>query len=325
MISVYDGTPVDASTDAFKRPGVRGLLAGKGFELCRRPADADILILHSRYMDKRALGSGKPFILYSAGDSTDYSAGTLSHGVVDKCAAVLKMYWRDSGGPCGLSGGRWFLRTLPGYDASDETVVDRTAVHDKVMPCWEFLHYDKLRGFLDIPPPGGQEIMYKAHFAGTVQYGALDNQASRLVTEHRRGCADTLESIYGKDALVVRGRGLSHKDYMDSMSASRVVVSPFGWGEACYRDYEAVMAGAALVKPRCGWVRCFSDLYRRDGVVHYCSPDWSDLEKVVEEASCKSGEARLENALWLRGEVACTENTAAGLVLDALRKAKDLL
>jgi hypothetical protein len=37
--------------------------------------------------------------------------------------------------------------------------------------------------------------------------------------------------------------------YLMEMALSRIVFSPFGWGEVCYRDYEAVALGALLVKP----------------------------------------------------------------------------
>ena len=37
--------------------------------------------------------------------------------------------------------------------------------------------------------------------------------------------------------------------YNQELSLSRTVVSPFGWGEICYRDFEAILSGACLIKP----------------------------------------------------------------------------
>lgn len=39
------------------------------------------------------------------------------------------------------------------------------------------------------------------------------------------------------------------KDYYKILYKSRIVVSPFGWGEICFRDYEAIYSKALLFKP----------------------------------------------------------------------------
>ena len=51
------------------------------------------------------------------------------------------------------------------------------------------------------------------------------------------------------------------KKYITNMMESKFVVSPFGWGEVCYRDYEAFMAGAALIKPDMSHLETWPDLY----------------------------------------------------------------
>jgi hypothetical protein len=42
---------------------------------------------------------------------------------------------------------------------------------------------------------------------------------------------------------------IPRRKYLLELLRSRVVFSPFGWGEVCFRDYEAVACGALLVKP----------------------------------------------------------------------------
>ena len=39
------------------------------------------------------------------------------------------------------------------------------------------------------------------------------------------------------------------KAYLQELASSKIVVSPFGWGEVCWRDFEAVACGCLLVKP----------------------------------------------------------------------------
>lgn len=51
------------------------------------------------------------------------------------------------------------------------------------------------------------------------------------------------------------------KEYRKNMFESKFVVSPFGWGEICYRDYEVFMAGAALIKPDMSHLETWPNLY----------------------------------------------------------------
>jgi len=58
------------------------------------------------------------------------------------------------------------------------------------------------------------------------------------------------------------------------------MLSPFGWGEICYRDYEAVLGGSYLIKPDMKHLDTWPNIYQ-DGMYH--SLDWSLSE--VEELS----------------------------------------
>jgi hypothetical protein len=70
------------------------------------------------------------------------------------------------------------------------------------------------------------------------------------------------------------------KEYLTNMSESKFVVSPFGWGEICYRDYETFMAGAALIKPDMSHLETWPDLYIPDET--YFPISW-DIEKWKDE------------------------------------------
>jgi hypothetical protein len=52
-----------------------------------------------------------------------------------------------------------------------------------------------------------------------------------------------------KPERAVTAANVKYKEYMDEMQRSKICFSPFGFGEVCWRDYEAVVAGALLVKP----------------------------------------------------------------------------
>lgn len=49
--------------------------------------------------------------------------------------------------------------------------------------------------------------------------------------------------------------------YLLELLRSKVVFSPFGWGEVCFRDYEAVACGCLLVKPSMSHVITSPNIY----------------------------------------------------------------
>lgn len=55
---------------------------------------------------------------------------------------------------------------------------------------------------------------------------------------------------------------VSRKAYYHELGNSKYVLSPFGWGEVCYRDFEAVLCGAVLIKPDCSHMETWPNFYR---------------------------------------------------------------
>ncbi|MDR2792514.1 MAG: glycosyltransferase [Treponema sp.] len=51
------------------------------------------------------------------------------------------------------------------------------------------------------------------------------------------------------------------KQYYRELTDSQMVLSPFGWGEVCHRDFEAIMAGALLLKPDMSHLKTYPDVY----------------------------------------------------------------
>ena len=75
------------------------------------------------------------------------------------------------------------------------------------------------------------------------------------------------------------------------MFNSKVVFSPFGWGELCFRDYEAVYCGCLLVKPSMDHVVTSPDIF--EAGVTYVPVKWdlSDLTEKIEYYLAHTGEA----------------------------------
>lgn len=64
----------------------------------------------------------------------------------------------------------------------------------------------------------------------------------------------------GSDQRFLLGE-VSQAQYNKEIAHSRIVLSPFGWGELCLRDFEAVRAGALLMKPDMGHLETWPDIF----------------------------------------------------------------
>ena len=69
------------------------------------------------------------------------------------------------------------------------------------------------------------------------------------------------------------------EEYYLEMQSSRVCISPFGYGEICWRDFEAVLCGCLLVKPDMGHVETSPDIFKPYQTYVPVRWDFSDLEE----------------------------------------------
>lgn len=94
----------------------------------------------------------------------------------------------------------------------------------------------------------------------------------------RLGAVRAAERLVGFWRVVTSSDHLDRRRYLDEMRRSRLVVSPFGWGEVCFRDFEAILSGAVLVKPSMRHLETWPDVYRPHETYVPVRWDWSDLE-----------------------------------------------
>jgi spore maturation protein CgeB len=64
---------------------------------------------------------------------------------------------------------------------------------------------------------------------------------------------------------------------MRELAQSRICFSPYGYGEVCWRDYEAIMCGALLVKPDMAHVQTDPDIFVPYETYVPVAWDFSDL------------------------------------------------
>lgn len=75
------------------------------------------------------------------------------------------------------------------------------------------------------------------------------------ITTQKSDWYGMMRNLAHKAAKSVQGRrvvtefGLSRKSYIAELRRSKLCFSPFGYGEVCWRDFEAMMTGSLLLKP----------------------------------------------------------------------------
>jgi len=68
-----------------------------------------------------------------------------------------------------------------------------------------------------------------------------------------------LEQIAGKPDFLVGS--VSQRRFNHEVANSRITLSPFGWGELCLRDFEAVRSGSLLLKPDMAHLETWPDIF----------------------------------------------------------------
>lgn len=75
--------------------------------------------------------------------------------------------------------------------------------------------------------------------------------------------------------LISKGR------YHKELKNSKMTFSPFGWGEICYRDFEAYFSGSLLIKPSMEHIETWPNLYIKNHTYIPCRWDLEDLVDLI--------------------------------------------
>jgi len=106
-----------------------------------------------------------------------------------------------------------------------------------------------------------------------------------------------LDSV--KDSPLFLTGMVPQKQYNKEIQQVQATLSPFGWGELCFRDFEAILNGSIMIKPKMDHLETWPNLYR-DGH-SYISINWdgSDVvEKVAELLQDKDRMDFIRNNAW---------------------------
>lgn len=283
MYKIYIG-----NHKTFNKQEIIKELSEYGVQHVDREEDADLCLLFQGHMvpeDSKA--KEQPHIMVLKADASDlYSSGaTLLKDPC--CVAGLKGYYRSEW-DVPIHNGRHHCFILSGKQNGIGNTPSKP-----VYPWIEFIHNPchlkeaggKAREILangGIQPRTGGSV-----FRGTVEY-------NEELTKHRMDCL----KIFGGSP----GRKLGKRAYIEDTAKRLYIPSPWGWGEACWREWEGILCGCAVIKPESRWCESITEIYKSERII-WCEPDWSDIEDAIERAIAMPKDQKMDNLEWALREL----------------------
>ncbi len=81
----------------------------------------------------------------------------------------------------------------------------------------------------------------------------------------------------------ILGEKIPKMKYLAELSNSKAAISPFGWGEICYRDFEIILNGSLLIKPNMEHVETFPNFYIPHTTFIPVQWDYKDLPELLDK------------------------------------------
>lgn len=82
---------------------------------------------------------------------------------------------------------------------------------------------------------------------------------------------------------------IPYKEYAAEIQSARMVISPFGWGEICTRDFEAFVNGATLIKPDMSHCETWPNVYIENKTYMPLDWDFNNFRAILDEYSVNPG------------------------------------
>lgn len=212
----------------------------------------------------------------------DDDAGIAWPEVAARCVLVVKnqlyrdrsWYGREFVGKCNLTD---HVARVHGASFADDPYPRSrplpAGAFEKLWLGWNIGCSDSVRRFHGTPQPWGSR---------TIDVILRANVPTGWLAPLRRAAVDALAPLARQHRIVLPDRRVDHATYCAELLSSRICLSPFGYGEVCFRDFEAVLAGCLLVKPDMSHLETRPDVFRDGETCATVRWDWSDLASVVE-------------------------------------------
>jgi len=118
-----------------------------------------------------------------------------------------------------------------------------------------------------LPHPTNNKCQARFDFKG---YGNLVGFQRKILQEQIIG---NVKFLTGKIPL---------NEYNREILNVKAMLSPFGWGEVCFRDFEAIFNGAVLVKPDMSHLETYPNIFKNNHTYLSINWDGTDLTEKVD-------------------------------------------
>lgn len=133
------------------------------------------------------------------------------------------------------------------------------------------LHRGVLEEEIDFDAPRGVDVFLSCR---------LENDNNPAYRWHREQAIDRIRQL---KHLATVTQNTTGQKYKETVKNARIMVSPWGLGEWCHRDFVAAYSGSLLIKPDTDFVTDHADFYRSGQTYVACKPDFSDLQEKVDQ------------------------------------------
>ncbi|MCR4746117.1 MAG: hypothetical protein K5894_12930, partial [Lachnospiraceae bacterium] len=116
------------------------------------------------------------------------------------------------------------------------------------------------------------EKKYDLHYKVTIHDAAISFQRKKI-----RDFLLEMQNVNMPDM----DKKVPYDEYIDEFMDSKAVISPFGWGEICFRDFDAFSYGIALVKPDMSHLVTYPDWYIDGETCIEFAWDFSDFKEKI--------------------------------------------
>jgi hypothetical protein len=182
------------------------------------------------------------------------------------------------------------------YLPPKEAGVDLDLLKSKLILGWNFAASDSMMLLLNSYKPDSQLRTIDVHCRMAAPNG--DGWYSHM----RRRALAAVNRI-NTFSTVAQTTRINHKTYLGELQQSKVCFSPFGYGEVCWRDFEAVACGAVLIKPNMDHVVTKPNIYSANSTYIPVRWDFSDLEdqlnRVMKDAELREFLTANARKVWL--------------------------
>ncbi len=109
---------------------------------------------------------------------------------------------------------------------------------------------------------------------------ALSDNKSDWREPFRKPAIEKINLLKNTFTVLASSKRVSNLEYRKELSLSKICVSPYGYGEVCWRDFEAILFGCLLVKPDMSHINTWPNVYIKNQTYVSIERDFSNLEEV---------------------------------------------